>query len=189
MSQLVRLEGKHTTQNAHCALVVGKIAGRLFFLISSLWPCCQFKVGNCIAMHNVHFGYYVFLPTEQAETYLKMCVLIYQRCMKTGLHIIFQENYRSYEHALKQANLKTLRQRRILLMNNFAKKASKSERFNKWFVVESNEEGKSTRTKKPTRLLRQIPCRTQRYERSSLPYMTKLLSWHPPLPAPDLSMK
>ena len=112
-----------------------------------------------------------------------------ERCMKTGLHIIFQENYQSYEHALKQANLKTLRQRRILLMNNFAKKASKSERFNKWFVVESNEEGKSTRTKKPTRLLRQIPCRTQRYERSSLPYMTKLLSWHPPLPAPDLSMK
>ena len=96
-----------------------------------------------------------------------------ERCMKTGLHIIFQENYRSYEH----------------MMNTFAKKASKSERFNKWFVVESNEEGKSTRTKKPTRLLRQIPCRTQRYERSSLPYMTKLLSWHPPLPAPDLSMK
>ena len=27
-------------------------------------------------MHNVHFGYYVFLPTEQAETYLKRCVLI-----------------------------------------------------------------------------------------------------------------
>ena len=28
------------------------------------------------ALHNVHFGYYVFLPTEQAETYLKRCVLI-----------------------------------------------------------------------------------------------------------------
>ena len=28
-------------------------------------------------LHNVHFGYYVFLPTEQAETYLKICVLIY----------------------------------------------------------------------------------------------------------------
>ena len=24
-------------------------------------------------MHNVHFGYYVYLPTEQAETYLKSC--------------------------------------------------------------------------------------------------------------------
>ena len=22
-------------------------------------------------LHNVHFGYYVYLPTEQAETYLK----------------------------------------------------------------------------------------------------------------------
>ena len=27
-------------------------------------------------LHNVHFGYYVYLPTEQAETYLKSCVLI-----------------------------------------------------------------------------------------------------------------
>ena len=27
-------------------------------------------------VHNVHFGYYVYLPTEQAETYLKSCVLI-----------------------------------------------------------------------------------------------------------------
>ena len=28
------------------------------------------------ALHNVHFGNYVYLPTEQAETYLKSCVLI-----------------------------------------------------------------------------------------------------------------
>ena len=28
------------------------------------------------AMHNVHFVKYVYLPTEQAETYLKSCVLI-----------------------------------------------------------------------------------------------------------------
>ena len=27
-------------------------------------------------VHNVHFVKYVFLPTEQAETYLKSCVLI-----------------------------------------------------------------------------------------------------------------
>ena len=29
------------------------------------------------ALHNVLFGQYVFLPTEQAETYLKIYVLIY----------------------------------------------------------------------------------------------------------------
>ena len=27
-------------------------------------------------LHNVHFVKYVFLPTEQAETYLKSCILI-----------------------------------------------------------------------------------------------------------------
>ena len=27
-------------------------------------------------MHNVLFGQYVLLPTEQAETYLKICVFI-----------------------------------------------------------------------------------------------------------------
>ena len=27
-------------------------------------------------LHNVHFVKYVYLPTEQAETYLKRCVLI-----------------------------------------------------------------------------------------------------------------
>ena len=27
-------------------------------------------------LHNVHFGKYVYLPTEQVETYLKRCVLI-----------------------------------------------------------------------------------------------------------------
>ena len=31
----------------------------------------------CVALHNVLFGQYVFLPTEQAETYLKIYVLIY----------------------------------------------------------------------------------------------------------------
>ena len=30
----------------------------------------------CAPMHNVHFVKYVFLPTEQAETCLKICVLI-----------------------------------------------------------------------------------------------------------------
>ena len=32
---------------------------------------------HCGALHNVLFGQYVFLPTEQAETYLKIYVLIY----------------------------------------------------------------------------------------------------------------
>ena len=35
------------------------------------------KVNDMSPVHNVLFGQYVFLPIEQAETYLKIYVLIY----------------------------------------------------------------------------------------------------------------
>ena len=110
-----------------------------------------------------------------------------ERCLKTGLHIIFQESYGSFENALKLANMKTLRQRRFELIVKFSKKALKSDRFKGWFVEEKPGEREiETRTKKPMRLFKNVSCRTQRYQKSSLPYMTRLLSWHPPLPAPNL---
>ena len=110
-----------------------------------------------------------------------------ERCLKTGLHIIFQESYGSFENALKLANMKTLRQRRFELIAKFSKKALKSDRFKGWFVEEKPSEREiETRTKKPMRLFKNVSCRTQRYQKSSLPYMTRLLSWHPPLPAPNL---
>ena len=31
----------------------------------------------CPPMHNVHFVDFAFLPTEQAATYLKICILTY----------------------------------------------------------------------------------------------------------------
>ena len=111
-----------------------------------------------------------------------------ERCQKTGLHIIFQENYGSYATALKKAKMKTLRQRRIELITKFSKEAFKNERFKGWFVEEKSEHEKITRTQKPSGLMKQIPCRTQRYQRSSLPLMTKILAWHPPLPPPVLKL-
>ena len=111
-----------------------------------------------------------------------------ERCMKTGLHIILQEEYISYEEALKNTNMKSLRARRMNLITKFAKKALKSERFQEWFVEEEPNFGMITRNKEPKKLLKAVKCRTQRYERSSLPFMTKLLSWHPPLPTPHLML-
>ena len=32
---------------------------------------------NVLAVHNVYFVQYVFLLTEQAETHIEICVLIY----------------------------------------------------------------------------------------------------------------
>ena len=61
-------------------------------------------------------------------------------------------------------------------------------KFKGWFVEEKSEHEKITRTQKPSGLMKQIPCRTQRYQRSSLPLMTKILAWHPPLPPPVLKL-
>ena len=45
------------------------------------WNCCfcfdSKSPGVCSPLHNVLFVQYVFLPTEQAETFPKMYVLIY----------------------------------------------------------------------------------------------------------------
>ena len=62
--------------------------------LSRLQHCEHSIVGT---MHNVYFVQYVFLPTEQAETYLKMCVLIYHStCICPNLfgwkeNLIFKE--------------------------------------------------------------------------------------------------
>ena len=70
MSETVKIQ--HETGIAQIAI------GPLFFLSEAqLWTDFQ----SCSPLHNVLFGKYVFLATEQAETYLKICVLIY--------HLIF----------------------------------------------------------------------------------------------------
>ena len=111
-----------------------------------------------------------------------------ERCMKTGLHIILQDKYITYENELKETNMKTLKARRMTLITSFSKKALKSERFKNWFVPESPKEKAVTRSKEPMKLLKEVNCRTQRYQKSSIPFMTRLLSWHPPLPAPQLEL-
>ena len=105
---------------------------------------------------------------------------MYENC---STYIILQEEYISYEEALNNTNMKSLRARRMNLITKIAKKALRSERFQEWFSEEEPNFGMVPRSKESKKLLKAVKCRTQRYERSSLPFMTKLLSWHPPLPA------
>ena len=102
-----------------------------------------------------------------------------ERCLKTGLHIIYQEQYLSFNNALKLANIRSLKIRRLEAISKFSKKAFLSEKYRNWF---SKNNCIDTRTRwKQTATLKPVTCRTQRYEKSSLPLMTKLLTWHPPL--------
>ena len=111
-----------------------------------------------------------------------------ERCLKTGLHIIYQDRYLSFKQVLLLANMKSLKYRRLVLLTKFSKRAFRSEKFKHWFAVsEARTTGARTRGN-PIPLLKPVPCRTKRYERSSIPLMTKLLSWHPPLKYPGLDL-
>ena len=104
-----------------------------------------------------------------------------ERCLKTVLHIIYQDEYLSFNNALHLSQMKSLKVRRLELITKFSKKALLSPKYRDWFCEsESQRTGMITRGK-PLPLLKPVTCRTQRYQRSSLPFMTKLLSWHPPL--------
>ena len=75
--------------------------------------------------------------------------------------------------------MKSLKLRRFEAITNFSKKALASEKYKNWF---SKDTFVDSRTRgKPTAILKPVTCRTQRYKRSSLPLITKLLTWHPPL--------
>ena len=108
-----------------------------------------------------------------------------ERVLKTSLHIVYQNNYVSFKNALRLANLRSLRERRISQITKFSKKSYSNERFKSWFCENKEQEEQEVRSarhpKPPPPLLKPVPCRTQRYARSSLPLMTRLLSWHPPL--------
>ena len=102
-----------------------------------------------------------------------------ERCLKTGLHIIYQEQYVNFSNALILANMKSLKIRRLEAITRFSKKALSSDKYTNWF---QKSDPTSTRLRwRPSAQLKPVTCRTQRYKKSSLPLMTRLLAWHPPL--------
>ena len=132
---------------------------------------------ECVRTDNV------FSPMSEVcdgTVSLTTCNML-ERCLKTGLHEIYQEKYITFEQILKLANMKSLKTRRVELISSFSKKAFRHDKFKGWFS-ESEARTVGARTRgKPIPRLKPVPCKTQRYQRSSIPLMTKLLSWHPPL--------
>ena len=51
-----------------------------------------------------------------------------ERCLKTGLHVIYQEKYITFEQILKVANMKSLKTRRVELISSFSKKAFRHDK-------------------------------------------------------------
>ena len=93
-----------------------------------------------------------------------------ERIQKAALHIILEESYTTYDVACTIFGAEPLEYRREQLCINFAKKDVKRDAT----LFTKNTATVNTRTEKPR--VREITCRTKRYQKSSLPYLSKLLN-------------
>ena len=101
-------------------------------------------------------------------------VLQLERVQKTVLHVVLGENYASYNRALKQSGLTKLSERRKKLCVKFAQKAQKQTKFSNWF----KPTGKHPNTRQDRPPFQNVYRRHDRFDRSPISYLTKLLNEH-----------
>ena len=96
-----------------------------------------------------------------------------ERLQRCSVKIILKNNYQSYEEALKLLNMETLDQRREKLNLTFAKKCLKIDNMKALFPFQVKEHDMKTRKILKYKV---IKAKTERYKRSSVIYMQKLLN-------------
>ena len=131
------------------------------------------------------FKHQILSVVEQAVPYWGPMITksesqMLERILKTCLHIIYQNDYKNFKNALKSSNMFSLSQRRKNIIFKFAQKCKDSPVFSHWFSKNDvlSDKQPTTRNKKPK--YKPVTARTNRYKRSSLPVITKAISWHPP---------
>ena len=96
-----------------------------------------------------------------------------ERIQKSAVKIILKHKYKDYDSALKELNLETLQKRREILCLRFAKKSLKLNNFKKMFPL--SKKLHSMKQRKGRKFL-QKHANTERYIKSSTPYMQRLLN-------------
>ena len=100
-------------------------------------------------------------------------IISLERVQKSACAIILGRKYVGYKDAIKNLGIDTLEQRRLELCLKFAKTCSKSDKFKSWFQM-AETATVSTRSRKE--LYKNVPTRTERFEKSSIPFLTRLLN-------------
>ena len=95
-----------------------------------------------------------------------------ERVQRAALQIILGPHYKSYNSALEKLKLETLEDRRKLLCKKFAVKAAKHPKHRKRFVPHKPKA--NSRYNQPK--FRPVMCKTRRFEKSPLSYLTQLLN-------------
>ena len=91
-----------------------------------------------------------------------------EKVQKTALKIILESSYTNYETACTLLNIEPLEYRRTELCINFAKRDLKRE--GTLFSKILN----NSKTRGVAKLVREYRCRTNRYYKSSMPYLSRL---------------
>ena len=120
--------------------------------------------------------------SKEIRSILEMCVPVWhpgltrkqsrniESIQKLAFRIILSHRYISYNNALSVFGVKTLEERRVELCKNFALKNSKSE-FSFFEIKEKTVNTRSSAVK-----VQEYKCNTARFEKTSLPYLCKLLN-------------
>ena len=93
-----------------------------------------------------------------------------ERIQRISFQIILGPKYTNYTQACQYLSAQTLQERRVKLCLKFARKNLKSEQ------CMFTKVGSNLNTRQRTKLVREYKCKTSRYQKSSLPYLAKLLN-------------
>ena len=99
-----------------------------------------------------------------------------ERVQKCAFYVILGESYLTYQHALDTLGCASLFNRRQKLCETFTQKAGKHPKYKNWFNEFKPKNPKmSTRESEKCLKYKPVPCRTNRYKNSPLPFLTELL--------------
>ena len=96
-----------------------------------------------------------------------------ERVQKAAVRIFMGNKYQGYQEALKVLKLESLKERRIKMALNFAKRSLKLENFSKLFPL--SESNHLMNMRNPERFVVNISS-TERYRRSAVPFLQRLLN-------------
>ena len=96
-----------------------------------------------------------------------------ERVQKAAVKVILKGKYTNYNNGLKKLNLQSLDKRRELLCLRFSKKCLSNEKVSKMFPTKINTHPMKKRKMKK---YKENKTRTERYRKSAIPYMQRLLN-------------
>ena len=103
-----------------------------------------------------------------------------ERVQKCALHVILGDDYESYDQATTILAVEKLHERRMKSILSFAKRCEKNPKYSTWFRISENSTPLNIETRGTCKTQKNkyapVPTRTDRYEKSPLPFMTKLLN-------------